>query len=68
MQFLRRRASYIRENSFRTLSEEEWVLIEGVQLKKMYSGALQQLANISGIRRIRRNTETLRTGMRHVSV
>ena len=24
-------------------SEEEWVLIEGVQLKKMYSGALQQL-------------------------
>ncbi len=43
MQFLREACLLYKGELLPDSSEEEWVLIEGVQLKKMYSGALQQL-------------------------
>ncbi len=43
MQFLREACLLYKGELLPGSSEEEWVLIEGVQLKKMYSGALQQL-------------------------
>ena len=43
MQFLREACLLYKGELLPGSSEEEWVLIEGVQMKKMYSGALQQL-------------------------
>ena len=48
MQFLREACLLYKGELLPGSSEEEWVLIEGVQLKKMYSGALQQLCEYLG--------------------